>query len=119
MGDQDNRSQAPRRNTPRHMASFQAMVEAADGEHVCMVVNISREGAMVKGSIDNAPGSLVIIDIPKIGRLQAMVAWNDGETFGLAFDFAQSPKKDAHREVEKTVQTLPPLRDRSASAKAA
>ncbi|RED53616.1 PilZ domain-containing protein [Aestuariispira insulae] len=112
MTDRDNRNTPPRRDTPRHMASFQAMVETVDGGHVCTVVNLSRDGAMVKGAIDNEAGSLVIIDIPKIGRLKAMVAWNDGETFGLSFDFKRSPSPIAPENVEETVRELPPQSDR-------
>ena len=112
MTDPDQRHQTPRRKSDRRQASFQVTVTASDGDHICTIVNLSKEGAMVRGAIENQPGTLVAVNMPKFGLIRAVVIWNDGETFGLSFDFKNKKSTNKSGPIDHEISQYPLSPDR-------
>ena len=112
--DQENRSQPPRRKESRYQSAFKAKVSCHDRQADCVISNLSRNGAMIRGSITVEINDVVDIHMPGVGILQARVEWVDEGGFGvsLAFDKPASDRALAQDALDEQLEELKPLEDR-------
>lgn len=112
MAEASLRNEFPRREMPRHMASVQSTFTTEGKTFVGTVVNISITGAMIMGCQPIAPNSLIHVNFPDVGAMNAIVIWNNGEALGISFEVPGTTQETVEKALSKIVNGMPEQEDR-------
>lgn len=79
-----------------------------------MVSNLSRHGAMVRGSIPVEQDDIVNIHVSGVGILKARVEWVDEGGFGVSLQFNKPATQNALSQdaIDDKLEELKPIEDR-------
>ena len=101
----ESRSSIERRQHPRTSCHWPALVRLDDGTtSQAIVVDASKGGMRLVCDAPVVKGSLITVDLQKIGRYSCEVRWKTGCSFGVMF--LSSPGELSENEVEVLAEYL-------------
>jgi hypothetical protein len=84
-----------RRSHQRKTALLAASIDTGTGNHSCVILNVSRGGAMLQLKAPFDARQRVTLVIDRFGRLSAEVVWQDKDKCKIGLRFTDTPDRVA------------------------